>query len=67
MKTDYKRLKLPTGKVRVKIVGLDRHHQISQDEYDKMVQEDFESCRANYVTVFMYGVPVQVKVEDESQ
>lgn len=67
MKKDYKRVKLPTGKVRAKIVDLDKNHQLSQEEYDKIVQEDFESCRANYVTVFMYGVPVQVKVADDSQ
>ena len=67
MKTNYKRIKLPKGKVRAKIVELDKSKPVSQEEYDKIVEEDFESCRANYVIVFMYNVPVYVKVVDESQ
>lgn len=64
MKTDFKRVRTPKGKKRVKIVDLDVGHPITQDEYDKMVENDFESCRANYVTVFVYDTPVLIKVED---
>ena len=67
MTKDYKRIRLPKGLVRAKIVSVPGKH-IESADYDKILEKDFEAHRAEYREVIMYGVPVKVKVEpDEGQ
>lgn len=62
---NYKRVKLPKGLVRAKILD---HQGLRQEDYDKELDTDYDAHRAEYREVIMYGVPVKVKVEkDEGQ
>lgn len=65
---DYKRVKLPKGLVRARIVENEPGTKKQSAEYDKLLEADYDAHRAEYREVIMYGVPVLVKVEsDEGQ
>lgn len=58
----YKRVRLPKGLVRARIIP---EKNLSQESYDKALESDFDANRAEYREVLMYGVPVKVKVEKD--
>lgn len=60
---NYKRVFLPEGLERAEIVHKDLNHPIRTEEYDQILESDFDAHRAEYREVIMYGVPVKVKVK----
>lgn len=62
---DYKRVRLPKGLKRAVVIEKSKDHPIRENDYDKVLESDFDAHRATYRTVWMYGVPVLVKVEPD--
>ncbi len=62
MTKDYKRVKLPDGLVRAKII-VPGETKLQSSDYDAALEADFDAHRDEYREVIMYGVPVKVKVE----
>ena len=60
---NYKRIWLPEGVERAEIVPKSKDHPIREEQYDKALEQDFDSHRAEYREVLMYGVAVKVKVK----
>jgi hypothetical protein len=63
---NYKRIRLPKGLERAEIVHKSRDRPIREEEYDKVLETDFDAHRAEYREVLMYGVAVKVKVKKVS-
>lgn len=56
------RIILPKGLKRVPIVKKSKSQQFNEKEYTRRAEADYERHRATYRTIFIYDVPVKVKV-----
>ncbi len=59
----FKRVWLPEGLERAEIIPKDPKHPIRTEDYDKLLESDFDAHRAEYREVLMYDVPVKIKVK----
>lgn len=57
-----KNIRVPRGVARVDIVSKTKKAPMSQSEYDRAIEDDYEAHRAQYIEVMLHGVPVKVKV-----
>lgn len=57
-----KNVRLPKGLARAAVILKTRKAPLSQAEYDKALEADYEAHRAEYTEVMIHGIPVKVKV-----
>ena len=56
-------VRLPKGLKRAEIVPKTKDHYVREFDYDNALEADFDTHRAEYTEIIMYGVPVKVKVQ----
>ena len=59
----HKKIVLPKGLKQAVIVPRTKDHPMHGATHDELLEEDFDKDRINYRLIYIYGVPIYVKVE----